>query len=499
MARQRIGRYDILESVGSGGFATVYRAQDTQLGREVALKVLHPHLAGDPQYLDRFLREARLAASIPTHPNVVVVHEVGQEGNTYFIAMEFLSSSVENLLGQHGRLPVYQALDIARQASLGLQAAHNLSIVHRDIKPANILLTSDGTPKVSDFGIAQAIGLSSLTATGLTLGSPHYMAPEQGERGQSDARSDIYSLGCVLYRMLTGEVPFDAETPFGVLRQHVDSAPRPVRQLRPEVPAPVEQLVNRCLAKDPNQRFQTAGELAQALAALQETMPQSAGLQPVGVRVSPAATMVAAPVQSATGRNRSRSWMLAVAGGVALLAAVGALVAVAAGSGNGSQAFPVVVPPSNGGDGTLVVGVPTPNPTPSSLQSAAPIGSSLLTTPVPTAPTASFSVDVESGKAPVVVEFINTSSGEMSSVEWDFGDGTSSTDKSPSHRYILAGTHTVQLKVIGPGGTDIAQLADLISVSPSTPFSLKISPPEARLPVTEATQFKTVALDEFPL
>ena len=138
-------------------------------------------MSGDPQYLERFLREARLAASIPTHPNVGVIHEVGQEGNTYFIAMEFLPSSLETLLGQQGPLPVYQALDIARQASLGLQAAHNLSIVHRDIKPANILLTSDGTPKVSDFGIARAIGLSPLTATSLTLGSPHYMAPEQGE------------------------------------------------------------------------------------------------------------------------------------------------------------------------------------------------------------------------------------------------------------------------------------------------------------------------------
>ncbi len=171
MARQRIGRYDILESVGTGGFATVYRAQDSQLGREVALKVLHPHMAGNPQYLERFLREARLAASI-NHPNVVTVHEVGQEGNTHFIAMEYLPSSLEGMsLGD--RLPVPVALVLIRQVALGLQAAHQRGVVHRDLKPANILLTSDGSPKVTDFGIARSAELSNMTASGLILGTPN--------------------------------------------------------------------------------------------------------------------------------------------------------------------------------------------------------------------------------------------------------------------------------------------------------------------------------------
>ena len=496
MARQRIGRYDILESVGTGGFATVYRAQDSQLGRQVALKVLHPHMAGDSQYLDRFLREARLAASIPTHPNVVVVHEVGQESDTSFIAMEFLPSSLENLLRQQGRLPIHQALDIARQASLGLQAAHNLSIVHRDIKPANILLTSDGTPKVSDFGIAQAIGLSPLTATGQTLGSPHYMAPEQGERGQSDARSDIYSLGCVLYRMLTGEVPFDAETPFGVLRQHVDSTPTPVRQLRPEVPAAVEQLVNRCLAKNPDQRFQSAGQLSQALVALLETVPQEAGRQ-VAAGVSPAvATMVGTPGHSSTRKRFGRPWMLGAIGVVAFLAAVGALFGLAAaGSGDGNR-HSVAVPPSNSGDGSLVIAGTTPNPTPSGFQSSASIGGS-LSTPVPSAATASFSVDLESGKAPVVATFTNTSSGEMSSVEWDFGDGNNSKEQNPEHVYTVAGTYTVQLTVSGPGGTKSVANSDLISVHPGAAVSMEVSPPSATIAVQDSAQFTVVARDEF--
>ena len=364
MARQRIGRYDILESVGTGGFATVYRAQDSQLGRIVALKVLHPHLAGDSQYVERFTREARLAASI-NHPNVVTIHEVGQDGNTHFIAMEFLPSSLE-ALSQQASLSLPQALALSRQVALGLQAAHQQAVVHRDLKPANILLTSDGSPKVTDFGIARAAELSNMTASGMILGTPNYMSPEQAQGRPVDARSDIYSLGCVLYQMLTGTLPFEATTPWEVIRRHIEEAPRPVRQLNGDIPAGVEQLVDRCLAKNPNQRYQSARELAQALAALQETVPQAAGpIGAGGVIPSPGATMVGAPSQPATGRRRSRSWMLAVVGGVALLATVGALVAVAAaGSGNGSQNVPVFVPPSGSGNGELAVVSPTPTPTP---------------------------------------------------------------------------------------------------------------------------------------
>ncbi len=305
MARQRIGRYDILESVGTGGFATVYRAQDAQLGRAVALKVLHPHLAGDPQYVERFTREARLAASI-NHPNVVTIHEVSQDANSHFIAMEFLPSSLEAQL-QRGVLSLSQALALARQVALGLQTAHQQGVVHRDLKPANILLTPDGSPKVTHFGIARAAELSNMTASGMILGTPNYMSPEQAQGRPVDARSDIYSLGCVLSQMLTGVLPFEATTPWEVIRRHIEVAPRPVRQLNRDIPAGVEQLVNRCLAKNPNQRYQSAGELAQALAAVQETVPQSAGLRPVGV--GPAgATMVGAPVQSATRKWRSKPW-----------------------------------------------------------------------------------------------------------------------------------------------------------------------------------------------
>ena len=255
--RQRIGRYEILEAIASGGFATVYRARDSQLGRVVALKVLHPHMTSDPQYVERFLREARMAASI-NHPNVVVIHAVGQEGDTHFIAMEYLPSSLESLL-QQGKLPVAQALSIARQVALALEAAHQRGIIHRDLKPQNILLTAEGTPRVSDFGIARAAELSTMTASGMVLGTPHYMSPEQAQGRQVDARSDIYSLGCVLYQMLTGALPFEATTSWEVIRQHIEVAPRRVGQLRPEVPAAVEQLVSRCLEKQPGRRYQTAG------------------------------------------------------------------------------------------------------------------------------------------------------------------------------------------------------------------------------------------------
>jgi tRNA A-37 threonylcarbamoyl transferase component Bud32 len=335
MAIQRIGRYEILEEIAAGGFATVYRARDTELGRVVALKVLHPHMARDPQYVERFLREARMAASI-SHSNVVTIHEVGREGNSHFIAMEYLPSSLEDRL-RRGRMPVPEALGIARQVALALQAAHQQGVVHRDLKPQNIMFTQDGTIRVTDFGIARAAELSTMTASGMVLGTPSYMSPEQAQGQRVDARSDIYPLGCVLYQMLTGTLPFQSSTTWEVIRQHIEAAPRQLRQLRADVPAAVEQLASRCLEKDPNRRYQTAGELAAAIDRLLVTV-EGTGKNTSGVGVTPA---LGPSGLSRTGQRisltrkavglESRWWWLAGLTGVAILAVAGLLAGQAIG------------------------------------------------------------------------------------------------------------------------------------------------------------------------
>ena len=242
----------------------MYRAWDTRTGQVVALKVMHPHLAGDTAYLERFHREARLAASIK-HRNVIRIFEVGSEENSHFIAMEYLSLSIYNLIEAQGQLPIDRAVDICHQTALALEAAQQRDIVHRDIKPHNILLAPDGTAKVSDFGIARGAELATMTRTGALMGTPHYMAPEQAQGQRVDIRSDLYSLGVVLYQMLTGEVPFDADTPWEVIRQHIEVQPQGARRLRSEVPKALEGIVKRCMEKDPARRYQSPRELAQDL------------------------------------------------------------------------------------------------------------------------------------------------------------------------------------------------------------------------------------------
>ena len=224
MSQQRIGSYQILEEIASGGQATVYRAWDVRSGQVVALKVMHPHLTRDTTYVERFQREARLAAAT-THANIIRIFEVGQEGNTHFMALEYLPLSLGNLIQAQGGMPIERVVDIIHQVALGLEAAHQEGIVHRDIKPQNILIASDGTAKITDFGISRMTDLATMTRTGAVMGMPHYMAPEQARGQRVDIRSDIYSTGIALYQMLSGELPFDAETPWEVIRMHVDARP----------------------------------------------------------------------------------------------------------------------------------------------------------------------------------------------------------------------------------------------------------------------------------
>ena len=274
MAEDHIGRYRILEEIASGAQGTVYRAFDLDARRLVAVKVLHPRLTGDESYLMRFRREASLTASV-NHPNVVRIFDVGQQGDLHYIALEFLPENLARLIEKEG-LPVETAVAFAAQIADGLSAVDRLGIVHRDVKPENVLITPDGVPKVTDFGIARAEGFSTLTLAGMMMGTPHYMSPEQARGERADARSDIYALGCVLYEMLTGEVPFEAETPLAVLHKHIEEKPRSVRTLRADAPRAVAGVVATALAKDPADRFKSASEMAEALRAPVLESPQSA-------------------------------------------------------------------------------------------------------------------------------------------------------------------------------------------------------------------------------
>ena len=262
--QQRIGRYQIVEEIASGGQGVVYSAFDPDSGQIVAVKVLHPSLTGNHDYLERFRREASLASSID-HPNVVKIFEVGQDDDRHFMALEFLPESLSGVIEGAGALPIERAAVFAVQIARGLAAAHALGIVHRDVKPQNVLIGSDGAAKLTDFGIARGELLPTMTATGAMMGTPHYMSPEQARGERADGRSDVYSLGCVVYQMLAGEVPFKGDTPLAVIRRHIEERPRPIRQLRSEVPPAVERVVSRCMEKSPSRRYQTPGELVSAL------------------------------------------------------------------------------------------------------------------------------------------------------------------------------------------------------------------------------------------
>ena len=269
MSQRRIGRYQILEDIASGGQATVYRVWDTETGSILALKVMHPHLSRDASYVERFHREASMAASIK-HPNIIRIFEVGEEDGSHFMSMEYLPDSLHSLIEAQGKLPLNRAVNIAYQLCQGLQAAHERGIIHRDIKPQNILLASDGTAKLTDFGIARAADLSTMTRTGMVMGTPHYMSPEQAKGLRVDIRSDLYSLGIVLYQMLTGELPFNAETPWEVIRLHIDAKPPSVRRAGADLPRGLVSVVDRCLEKAPDRRYQTPVSVGQAI---QQSMP----------------------------------------------------------------------------------------------------------------------------------------------------------------------------------------------------------------------------------
>ena len=258
-------RYEIIERVGSGGMATVYKARDTILNRYVAVKVLRDEFTTDEEFIKRFNTEAQSAARL-THPNIVSVFDVGQEYNIYYIVMELIQGkTLKQIISEEGALPWKWTVNIAIQICSALEMAHRNGIVHRDIKPHNIIITEDGIAKVTDFGIAKAVSNSTITAFGTTIGSVHYFSPEHARGGYTDAKSDIYSLGVVMYEMITGKVPFDADTPVSVALKHMQEEPIEPISLNSNIPVAVNKIILKAMKKDTSLRYASATEMMKDL------------------------------------------------------------------------------------------------------------------------------------------------------------------------------------------------------------------------------------------
>jgi eukaryotic-like serine/threonine-protein kinase len=316
-------RYRLEASIGSGGMAQVFRGQDTTLDRQVAIKILAPQFARDPSFVERFRREAQAAARL-NHPNIVNVYDTGVDGDTNYIVMEYVEGrTLAEYLARGGTLASRKAAEIAEKVAEALAAAHAQGVIHRDIKPANIMVTRDGRVKVMDFGIARLVaGPDTVEQTAAVLGTAAYLSPEQAQGQTVDARSDLYSLGIVLYEMVTGKPPFTGDSAMAVAYKHVQETPLPPSSLNADVPPRLDAVVMRALAKNPANRYQSAGEFRDDLMRViagQEVeatplLPAGAGATQVISRPPPTAMMP--PTQPDEGR---KTWMWVLIGALILL------------------------------------------------------------------------------------------------------------------------------------------------------------------------------------
>ncbi|MGH8867260.1 MAG: protein kinase domain-containing protein [Actinomycetes bacterium] len=379
-SRLLAGRYRLSHPLGRGGMGEVWQAHDEVLERPVAVKMLDLSSATDPHAAERFRREAQMVASL-SHPHIITVYDTGTEGETAYLVMELLSGpSLSDTLREHGALPVGETVLYAEQTASALAAAHAAGVVHRDVKPANLMLASDGSLRVLDFGIARLLeqtGQTALTATQTVVGTADYLSPEQARGVQVDARADLYALGCVLVALLTGSPPFRGDTPVAVLGQHIYTDPPRLADLRPDVPPWLDTLVADLLAKDPDARPPSAQAVADRLRAREAgafapTAAMPAGAVPAGGDRTAVLPAGAVPDDSrrATGRSgRGRR----VAGVLAGLAA-------------GVAAVLLVLALTNPGEGERTGG-PTDETSPAQSPQATPTRNSPSPTPTKTTPT----------------------------------------------------------------------------------------------------------------
>ncbi len=348
-------RYEVVREIGRGGMAEVYLARDQLLDRPVAVKVLHREFARDPQFVERFRREAQAAAAL-NHPNVVAVYDWGQEAGTSFIVMEYVEGRpLSEIIREGGARDPRTAARIAAHVAAALSFAHQRGLVHRDVKPANILITPSGQVKVADFGIARFRATDGLTQTGAVMGTATYFSPEQAQGLDVDGRSDVYSLGVVLYEMLAGEPPFRNDNPVTVAYQHVREEPPPLGRRAPEVPVPLQQVVARALIKDPARRYQSADDMRADLLRFERNQPvadETRTALVVTLDDTPPATQLAPTTRGPGGippevaRKRRNPW--AVAAVVLVVLALAGLVAWLVygqvGDQGGKARHPVTVP-----------------------------------------------------------------------------------------------------------------------------------------------------------
>ncbi len=274
--------FKIIAKLGEGGMGAVYKGVDMMTEREVAIKALRPELASQPEVAERFRSEAVTLAKL-NHPNIATLYNFFRQGDEYYMVLEFVrGETLDSLLSQHGAMPVAQAVPLFCKVLEGIDHAHEEGIIHRDIKPANMMLTTKGNLKVLDFGIARILGTARMTKAGHLIGTIEYMAPEQVKGLETDARSDIYSLGMLLYELLTGRVPFDIQNEFELMSAQINQMPVPPRQLNPNIPVEVEEAIMHAVAKDPDARYQTAGDFREVL--------MSAGIPMSGAHVGSSAT-----------------------------------------------------------------------------------------------------------------------------------------------------------------------------------------------------------------
>lgn len=335
--------------------ATVYRAIDTRLGRTVAVKMLHPEFARDKPFLQRFQQEAEFAASLGAHPNIVDIYDIGQDGDLHYIVMEFVEgSTLKDLIRERRRFDVPSAFAIGQQVASALAFAHRRGLIHRDVKPQNILVTPEGQAKVTDFGIARGSSASQLTRTGMVIGTVHYFSPEQAQGQPLGPPSDIYSLGIILYEMLTGHLPFDAENAIGVAMQHIHSPPPNPADFNPSITPAAAATVLRALAKQPDERYRDANEFAAALAqgstpsgttVMSPIVPQPTTVYataPLAAATRPVSPPVPArPTRTTTAARSTNPLLWALLGLLAVaVIAGGAFFAVAGGNPFGAAVHP---------------------------------------------------------------------------------------------------------------------------------------------------------------
>jgi tetratricopeptide (TPR) repeat protein/tRNA A-37 threonylcarbamoyl transferase component Bud32 len=274
------GRYQIIEEIGRGGMGKVYKVLDKEVNAKIALKLIKPEIASDKKVIERFRNELRMARDI-AHKNVCRMYDLNKEDSAYFITMEYVDGEdLKGLIRKMGRLSSGQAISIAKQVCDGLIEAHKLGVVHRDLKPQNIMIDRDGNARIMDFGIARSLSAKGITGSGVMIGTPDYMSPEQVEGKETDQRSDIYSLGIILYEMVTGQVPFEGDTPFTIGVKHKSETPKAPKELNAQIPEDLNNVILRCLEKDIENRYLSAGELLSDLINIEKGLPTTEKIVP---------------------------------------------------------------------------------------------------------------------------------------------------------------------------------------------------------------------------